>query len=157
MESGNGYWFTSSLFEAEPGEEVETNPRMYGRQPANWLRPRLSAFGYDVEEVFGEDWGWCVMCQRKPYSLWVACVNLRDYEHAKEGDPPPPKERLLWNVVPMAEAPFFKSLFGSKPDLSAGVAKLDVELLQVLEAEPAIQIVGDDVAKTWFNKKVHGA
>ncbi len=28
----DGYWFTSSLFEIEPGEDDEINPRMYGRQ-----------------------------------------------------------------------------------------------------------------------------
>jgi hypothetical protein len=146
----SGYWFTSSLFVAEPGEDEETNPRFYGRQPANWLRQRFIKRGYPVEEIIPEDWGWCVMCQRDPYCLWVGCVNLRDYKYAKEGDPPPTQDRLLWNAAPMAEVPFFKYLFRRKPNVSEGLAKFDSELRAILEAEPCIQLVDDSVADRWF-------
>jgi len=121
---GEGFWFRSDLFDAEPGEDEQTNPRRYGKKPAEWLRSRFTALGYDVEAVIPEDWGWCVMCQRDPYALWIGCGNLVDYEYAREGDPPPPKKLLLWNVFATAEVPFFKYLFRSRPDTAAGLEKL---------------------------------
>jgi hypothetical protein len=36
-----GYWFKSSKFQVEPGEDEETNPGLYGRQLARWLKARL--------------------------------------------------------------------------------------------------------------------
>jgi len=145
-----GYWFKSSLFEVEPGEDEETNPRLYGRQLAIWLGQRFASLGYEVEDVIPEDWGWCVMCQRDPYLLWVGCVNLRDYEHARPGDPPPPKERLLWNAVPTAEVPFFKYVLRRKPETQAGLERLDEQLRGILEAEPRIEIVDEALTNTWF-------
>ena len=150
MNQTRGYWFKSSLFEVEPGEDEETNPRLYGRQVATWLRQRFASLGYAVEDVIAEDWGWCVICQRDPYLLFVGCVNLRDYEHARWSDPPPPKERLLWNVVPTAEVPFFKYVLRRKPETQAGLEKLDEELRGILEAEPRIEIVDEAVTNTWF-------
>ena len=148
-----GYWFTSSVFEAEAGEDEQTNPRMYGRQLARWLRERLLALGYSAEEVFPEDWGWSVMCQREPYSLWVGCVNLRDHAYAKEGDPPPPKSLLLWNAVPFAEIPFLKYAFRRKPDVSAGLSKLDTDLRGLLQSEVTIQLLDPSVSGRWFEER----
>lgn len=148
----DGYWFKSSEFGAEPGEDEETNPRMYGRQVATWLQERFLALGYDVEEAFGEDWGWCVMCQRDPYMLWIGCVNLRDYEYAQPDDPPPPTERLLWNVVPMAEVPFFRYLFKKKPDPRPGLDKIKAELKEILDSDPRVEVVDDEVSNTWFDQ-----
>lgn len=145
-----GYWFTSTLFEAEADEDKETNPRMYGRQVARWLREGLLSLGYPVEGVFGEDWGWCVMCQREPYSLFVGCVNLPDHESAREGDSPPPQSQLLWNAVPFAELPLLKFAFRRKPDMSAGLAKLDSDLLALLQSEQSIQLRGPDAESHWF-------
>jgi len=152
-----GYWFTSSLFNAEPGEDEETNPRLYGRQPANWLREKFISCGYPVAEVIPEDWGWCVMCQREPYALWVGCVNLRDYECAKEGDPPPTQEKLLWNAFPVAEIPFFRYLLRHKPDVAPGLAKLDFQLRAFLEAEPGIRLLDASVANSWLSEDKNGA
>jgi hypothetical protein len=157
VQSAESYWFTSTLFDVEPGEDEETNPRLYGRQVANWLRDRFLALGYKVEEVIPEDWGWCVMCQRDPYWLFVGCVNLRDYAYAKEGDPPPPKDQLLWNVVPMAELPPFKYLLRRKPNTSAGLARLGADLGGILEAEPSIRIQEASVADNWFKERKRDA
>jgi hypothetical protein len=54
-----GYWFKSSKFEIEPGEDEEINPGMYGRQLARWLKQRLTEKGYSVEDIINEDWGRC--------------------------------------------------------------------------------------------------
>lgn len=145
------YWFKSDRFEVEPGEDEDTNPRRYGKQPAAWLREKFLEIGYEVEDLIPEDWGWCVMCSRDPFSLWVGCSNLPDYEHAREGDPPPPNDKLLWAVFPTAEIPFFRYLFRKKPDVSADLEKLRNELLSILESEPGVTIVDESTADAWFD------
>jgi hypothetical protein len=74
-----------------------------------------------------------------------------DYEHAKPDDPPPPAERLLWNVVPFAEIPFFRYLLKRKPDTQPGLEKLASELRGILESEHAVEIVSEKVADTWYS------
>lgn len=147
-------WFTSTEFFAEIGEDEETNPRMYGRQPARWLCAQLIKQGYDVEEAFGEDWGWCVMCQRQPYDLFLGCVNVTDRHHAQEGDPPPAPEKLLWIVHVMSDVPFWRSLFKGKPDVTQGEQKLFDTLMDILNKEPTITVVDEAIADTWFSPTI---
>lgn len=136
----NGYWFKSTLFDIEPGEDEEVNPRMYGRQLASWLKTKLEQRGYAIEPVIAEDWGRCLMCAREPFMLWVGCGNIVDYDTAQPDDPPPSKEDVIWHCFPAAEVPFWKRIF-RKPDTSAQVAKLDADLLAILSAEPKITLV----------------
>ncbi|MDG0855924.1 hypothetical protein [Roseateles puraquae] len=79
-------------------------------------------------------------------------MNLPDRGFAQEGDPPPARSQLLWNVVPFAEVPFFKHAFRRKPDITPGLAKLDADLHVLLKAEPSIRIFGQEVATTWFER-----
>lgn len=72
-------WFRSSQFQIESGEDEETNPKCFGRQFANWLRNELLLEGRPVEDVIPEDWGWCIVVQRKPFLLWLGCVNVHDF------------------------------------------------------------------------------
>ncbi len=138
----DGFRFRSSAFEIEAGEDEETNPRRYGRQLAFWIKRKFEGLGYKVEEVIPEDWGWCVMCQRKPYSLWIGCGNREDYSTAKEGDPPPQGSEVIWECFPMVEVPLLGRLF-KKIDSSAGLDKLDQELKEVLTKEPSITFVDE--------------
>ena len=57
----NEYHFTSSLFDVEPGEDEEINPRMYGRQLAAWLRQQLEQRGHNIKYIVAEDWGRCIV------------------------------------------------------------------------------------------------
>lgn len=157
MESAPGYWSTSTLFKVEAGEDEETNPYVYGRQLAGWLREKFLSLGYPVEEVIPEDWGWCVMCQREPYRLWIGCVNLRDHACAKEGDPSPAQEMLRWNAVPAAERPFFKYLFRKRPSMTEGLIMLASQFHEVLRSESSIQLVDGSIADTWFARCDDGA
>ena len=140
MDNDCRYWFKSSMFDIEPGEDEETNPRMYGRQLARWLRERFLAIGYDVEDVIAEDFGWCVMCQRRPYLLWIGCVSCHDEDANGAHDSATAKENIVWTVAPVAEVPVFKRLFG-KVDTSEGLARLDSELRRVLDDESRIVLV----------------
>jgi hypothetical protein len=51
-----GYWFKSTRFEIEPGEDEEINQRIYGRQLTAWRKARLEEPGYKVEGIYEEDW-----------------------------------------------------------------------------------------------------
>ena len=148
MESAPGFCFTSTRFTAEAGEDAATNPRLYGRQAAQWLRERFIALGYPVEEVFPEDWGWCVMCQREPYELWIGCANLPDHVFADEGDPPPPQAMLLWCAVPCADQPWLSK--ATVPEMRDALNKFAAELGAVLAAEPSLTRVDESVALHWF-------
>ena len=136
----DGYWFKSNLFEIEPGEDEEINPRMYGRQLASWLKTKLEQRGYEIEPIIAEDWGRCLMCSRKPFMLWVGCGNVVDYETAQPNDPAPAKENVVWHCFPVAEVPFWRRLL-SRPDTSAPVAKLSADLHAILNGETNIMLV----------------
>ena len=132
--------FRSDLFQIEPGEDEEINPRMYGRQLANWLKARLEARGYVVETVIAEDWGRCLMLSREPFDLWVGCGNMMDYGAAREGDPPPAIEDVTWTCFSTAQVPWMKRLLG-KVDTAPALAKLDADLEAILRGEARIRLV----------------
>jgi hypothetical protein len=50
-----GYWFMSTLFHVEAGEDQGVNPGRYGRQLARWLQTRLKEYGYLQADVVAED------------------------------------------------------------------------------------------------------
>jgi hypothetical protein len=135
----DGYWFKSSKFEIEPGEDEEINPRMYGRQLAHWLKQRLQEKGYSVEDIINEDWGRCLMCSRDPFMLWVGCGSV-DYETAPPDDGPPLKEDVIWHCFATAEVFFWKRLF-RKIETEPAVSKLYADLGEILRAEPAVTLV----------------
>lgn len=136
----DGYWFSSTLFDIEPGEDEEINPRMYGRQFAAWLKGQLELRGYDIEPIIVEDWGRCLMCSREPFMLWVGCGSVVDYDTAQPDDPPPSKENVIWHCFPRAEVPFWKRIL-REPDTSAQLSKLDADLHIILSGEPGITLV----------------
>lgn len=131
-----GYWFKSSKFEIEPGEDEEINPGVYGRSLARWLKERLEEKGYSID-IVDEDWGRCLVCSREPFMLWVGCASLTDYD---TGDDPPAKENVTWHCFATAEVFFWKRLF-RKIDTKPAVAKLHAELGQILSVDPEIIFV----------------
>jgi hypothetical protein len=130
----DGYWFKSSLFEIEPGEDDEINPGIYGRQLSVWLKKQLEARGYAVEDIINEDWGRCLMCQRSPFSLWVGVGSVT--EVATEA-----KDDVVWHCFAVTEGGLRMRMFGKKNEIEATRAKLDSALESILRAEPAILLV----------------
>lgn len=135
----NVYRFSSTLFEIEPGEDEEINPRMYGRQLAAWLKVQLETRGHAVEPVIAEDWGRCLMCAREPFLLWIGCGS-EDITTAQSDDPPPAKEDVVWVCFAEAEIPLLKRLF-NRPDPSAALTRLDDDLKRILDGEPGITML----------------
>jgi hypothetical protein len=140
------FYFTSTLFQISKGEDEETNPGCYGKELGEWLCSQLKALGYEVEDLVAEDWGWCVVCVRKPYLLWAGCVAMptADFPETYDPDSPPRGEDVVWCVFPVVELPFFyltshiMRIFGQL-DLKAPLQKLTQEIQGLLEAEPKIE------------------
>ncbi len=128
----------TDLFEIDPKEDEETNPFVYGKQFSEWLRSKFIGLGYDVEEVIPEDWGWCVMCKREPFWLWVGCSSIMENE-PEEGYLPN-KDEITWHCFATAEVPFFKRIF-KKIDSSEELAKLQTELLSIINGELRFKVV----------------
>jgi hypothetical protein len=135
----DGYWFKSTLFEIEAGEDDEINPGIFGRQLARWLKTKLQGQGYVVEDIINEDWGRCLMCQRTPFWLWVGVGNLQD------GLPPQPQsisaKEVVWHCFVTTELTFFMRLFGKRAEVDAARTRLASTLRDILESEPAIELV----------------
>jgi hypothetical protein len=136
----DGYWFKSSKFEIEPGEDKEVKPGMYGRQLARWLKQRLEEKGYAVEDIVNEEWGRCLLCSRDPFMLWVGCGNMKYPEGVGEEPVLPSKEPIVWRCFVAAEVPHFIRYF-RKVDTAPAVSKLYSDLGEILCAEPAVVFV----------------
>jgi len=136
---GAQFWFRSSLFEIEPGEDEETNPLYFGRQLATWLRAKLVEKGYAPEEVIAEDWGWCVVCSRKPFMLWVGCVSVHDYSKTRPEDPLPLGKDVTWACAVTAESSLLRGIF-KQPNFEPELQKLSTVLEDILKSEPEIHL-----------------
>ena len=130
------YCFTSELFEIEENEGDMTNPGLYGKQLSHWLADNLGALGYRDAEAIPEDWGWSVICQRKPYLLWVACGNSEALEKEDLEKNPP----VVWECFVGAEVPFWRKLF-KKLETTESERQLNDILMGLLSKEPRIQFV----------------
>ena len=108
-------WFTSSKFKPLPGEEEKTNPGRFGQDLANWIKNSLENMGYRIEEEpIPEDWGWVVILQRKPFSLWIGCGN-------EDG------EKTRWGIFVEAKQGIFQRLF-KKIDTKSLVLKIENDI-----------------------------
>ena len=137
------YWFKSAQFKLQDGEEEQTNPDCFGKSLAEWLSTEFSKLGYETE-VIPEDWGWCVMCERNDFLLWIGCGSMITTE-VNEGDTDslPDVNDIVWHVFTEIEIPFFmlkshmKKLLGQL-DLSSPVNKLNKEINAVLCSNESI-------------------
>ena len=140
-----GYMFKSDLFQIQKEEDKETNPGCYGKELGEWLCLKFKELGYNVEDLIPEDWGWCVMCEREEYLLWVGCGPMQEYFEDYDPELPPKGEDVIWHVFPEIEVPFFyfKSLskkWRGKLDIEKPLQKLDQDLKMILNSEPRITL-----------------
>ena len=131
-------WFQSDRFEIHAGEDADSNPFKFGRELSEWLAERLARHGYPAEPAFPEDWGWCVMCGRKPFKLFVGCVNMHDYTHHHPAESLPIGSEIIWNCVVFAEQPMISRLF-KHIDLTEHVYKLFQTVHRLLEDEAGVR------------------
>jgi hypothetical protein len=111
--------FESSAFPIIPGEDIDTNPGIYGKALAQWLAEQLRTAGSPVGEVRAMDFGWCVSVESQPHSLYVACAST--------GDKPD-----QWRVFAFAEAGVVARLLG-RDKRAESLASLFAAVQRVLE------------------------
>ena len=134
-----GLWIESTLFEPDFGEDAETNRGIFGKKFAEWVAQTLRGNGY-ATEIVPEDWGWCVVCARKPFLLWVGCGKVaHESENAETTCNP---KGTTWHCFAAAEVPVWKRLFG-RMDPSTAISKLESQLRSSLAAEPGIELVAE--------------
>ena len=133
-------WFRSTLFEIEHGEDEETNPLCFGRQLALWLREQLAARGRPTEEVIPEDWGWCLVVQRKPFLLWVGCVSVHDYATWRSADPLPRGSEVVWACTVAAEKSPLDKLYG-RDNSEPAVRALFEQVRSIVESSSSNTLV----------------
>lgn len=121
--------FTSKFFQIEPGEDEETNPGIYGRHLATWLLDQLRARKIAAQDVFAEDFGWCVTVKTQPLNLYLACSSF-------DGD------SVRWRVFAFAERGPLQWLRRS------GDPEMEVKQLQK-HLEAMIQSVPDATDVEW--------
>jgi len=139
----DGYNFKSNQFHLVEGEEEFTNPGCFGKSLAEWIATEIKQIGYDTE-VIAEDFGWCVMCDRGDYLLWIGCANVLSEEILENTlDNPPNEDNIVWHVFSSIEIPFF--MFKShirkwtgKLDIKSPLQKLDQHLEGVLKNNDTI-------------------
>jgi len=140
MLTDSEYYFSSTLFEIEPGEDLESNPGIYGKRLTEWLQRKFSERGFDGADAYPEDWGWRVDCQRSPFTLFVGCaafVRTGGYDVTKSV--PDPAD-ILWYVFPAVSVPLLERL-RKRVDVEAAFADFCSQLEQILRDEPAIRLV----------------
>lgn len=82
--------FRSAKFQPQQNEDSETNPYRYGKALAVWILEKLPTSKYPDAQVFAEDWGWLVLCQREPFTLSIGCGNQEQTDDEGNWIPPDP-------------------------------------------------------------------
>ena len=140
--------FTSPRFQIVPNEEDSTNPGCFGQELAEWTCEQMKSLGYPEAEVIPEDFGWCVMCSRRDFMLWIACGSVLSAEawEVPEAERPITLEDITWTSYAVAEIPFYNlkskllCLFGRiKPEEDR--IKLETTLEKILREQPDITFV----------------
>ena len=143
-------YFTSTRFEIVPGEDDSTNPGCFGINLAEWICEQMKDSGYPEAEVIPEDFGWCVMCSRQDFLLWIGCgsVIVDEAWEIPESERPITPTDITWTTFVVAEIPFFmlkamflKAIGRLKPEEEK--LKLEAILQKLLRAQPDITFVSE--------------
>jgi hypothetical protein len=135
--------FESNAFSVTPGEDEQTNPGIFGRALAEWVRDRLRERGLPAEAVIAEDFGWCVPVRLEPHAVYVACA-------CDEGGPEGPQPRtetqaLAWQLFVFAEGGLLQRLFG-KDTRRESLDRVFDAVRQALESSPDIHNLTEEPA-----------
>ena len=135
------YRFTASRFPIDATERDRAfNPGCYGYALAEYIAAGLRARGVNVgeDDVFAEDWGWCIAAQRKSVAVYVGCSNIRD-PNEPLSDTDIPGEDVEWRVFTFAERGLIAWL--RRADPSSHRAPLHALVGDILRSEPSVRWV----------------
>lgn len=112
------------------------------------MRNELLESYRSIEEVFPEDWGWCVMCGREPFRFFVVVVNTVDQGLIDGIAKQEPPDEVLWYVEPVVEVPFWRRRAANQE--AGNIAdELHSQLRAILEREPEIRVLSDSEIEAW--------
>ena len=146
------FFFRSEMFRVDLGEDEESNPFCYGRQLGRWLQARFAERGYAPEEVFAEDWGWCVMLNRENGRLWLACGNNRAafYDKVTQEQKAsfiPEPGSITWTAFVGTDPPMWSLRLGKRRKaikrLSRAAEQASAVLENILRSENGIVLVSE--------------
>lgn len=159
MAATEGYWFRSTRFRVVPDEDMDVSPGLYGRQLAYWLRDRLVEQGWAEARVTPEDWGWCVVCQQRPFLAWVGCGGIVVEEDAALVQPgglihggtapstmetvPVRTDAVVWHCFVEVERRGWARLFGRSAAADAARQQLTAAVHGLLAADPQIELIDE--------------
>jgi hypothetical protein len=112
------------MFPPYDDEEQQTNPGIFGKRLAEFLRNKLRAEGIKTQEPVAEDWGWSVPVANESFRMWIGCGRYQEY----------PDGFLLF-IEP--HAPYIRRSL-KKLDIRDRVTALQQAIDRVLAEEPGI-------------------
>jgi hypothetical protein len=124
--------FESTAFAAEPGEDEQTNPGVFGKALATWLSEQLHHTGPRTAGVVAEDFGWCIPVESKPHRLYVVCASADESPNT-------------WRVFVFAEGGLLSRLLG-KDQSAQSVSSLFGSVKQVLASAPQVRGLREECA-----------
>lgn len=124
--------FECEAFAVIPGEDTETNPGIHGKALARWLAEQLRATGVPAGDVIAEDFGWCVLVESKPHSLYVACASTGEQPNQ-------------WRVFAFAEGGVMARLLG-KDKSAESLASLFAAVRRCLESAPTVRELREEAS-----------
>ena len=136
--------FESNAFPVTPGEDEQTNPGIFGRALAEWVRDRLRERGLPAGDIIPEDFGWCVPVALPPHAVYVACAN----EGGPEGPQPRTETRFLgWQLFVFVEGGLMQRLFG-KDTRREAMIRVSEAVRQALASSPDIRNLTEEPAQS---------
>lgn len=123
--------FKSHRFATTPGEDEQTNPGIFGEALAVWLSERLNEAGFPTDEVFAEDFGWCIPVRRQSRTVYVACASTDETAET-------------WQVFAFADGGLLARLFRKKE--VDPVASVVAAIRKCLQSEPSIRELREEAS-----------
>ena len=72
--------FNLEFRSSELSDAVSDEGMPRGEKVARLLAAQLPLYGFDVKDVFEEDWGWCVTLVNDAFPLWIGCGHYEEYD-----------------------------------------------------------------------------
>ena len=128
--------FESAAFRIDPGEDGATNPGIFGRALAGWVRDRLRERGLPAGDVIAEDFGWCVPVALDPHAVYVACAS----EEERAGS-------WAWQLFVFAEGGLLQRLLG-KDTRREAMDRVFAAVREALASSPDIHGLTEEPAES---------
>src|ERR1700743_1973490 len=126
--------FRSSAFRDEAGVDEATNRGIFGKALAGWVSKMLEGAGISTDEIFAEDFAWCVGCEVLSCRAYVACAG---------GNQDP----FDWQVLVFADDGLLSRPLFRKDRRSEAIESLFATVRKILRAAPEVTDLREERAQ----------